>query len=211
MTRRPTLTTSSGATLLLAAMLTACSAVTGAGVSSSSTTLSGSPTPSSISSATNAATPSESEIPDESLAPFACNLPIHGAATARRAQITDLRVGTHGTYDRIVFAFGAGIPEYVIEKAVRPLTQDPSGRAIQVQGSSFLGIVLHGGTVQLPEGGKSYGGSTSYTPHFAKLVDLQSAGDFEAVASWYAGMNGDACVRVFTLKAPDRLVIDLQH
>ena len=60
-------------------------------------------------------------------------------------------------------------------------------------------------------GGQSYGGPTSITPHFAKLVDLQSAGDFEAVASWYAGMSADGCVRVFTLKAPDRLVIDLQH
>jgi len=138
-------------------------------------------------------------------------MPIHGAATTTRAQIADLRVGTHDAYDRIVFTFAAGTPEYVIEKAVPPLTRDPSGQAVQVEGTSYLRIVLHGGTVQLPDGGQSYAGVTSFTPHFAKLVDLQSAGDFEAVGSWYAGMSADACVRAFTLSAPDRLVIDLQH
>jgi hypothetical protein len=200
-TRRPILTTSSAAALLLTAVLAACSAATsGTGVVGSSTA-----------AATSSATPTESEISDASLAPFACNLPIHGQATAPRAQIKDLRVGAHASYDRIVFTFETGTPEYVIEKAVPPLTQDPSGLPVQVQGSSYLRIVLHGGTVQRPEGGQSYGGPTSTTPHFAKLVDLQSAGDFEAVASWYAGMSADACVRVFTLKAPDRLVIDLQH
>jgi len=209
-TRRPTLTIFSGAALLLAAVLTACSAaIPGTGVPGSSTSLSGSPNPSS--SSTTAATPTEPEIPDESLAPFACSLPIRGAATVDRAQIIRVRVGSHSTYDRIVFTFATGTPEYVIEKAVPPLTQDPSGLRLQVHGSSFLRIVLHGGTVQLPAGGQSYGGPTSFTPHFAKLVDLQAAGDFEAVASWYAGMSADACVRAFTLKAPDRLVIDLQH
>jgi len=200
-TGRPILTTSSAAALLLTAVLAACSAATsGTGAVGSATT-----------AATSSATPMESEISDASLAPFACNLPIHGAATAPRAQIKDLRVGAHATYDRIVFTFETGTPEYVIEKAVPPLTKDPSGLTVQVQGSRYLRIVLHGGTVQRPDGGQSYGGPTSISPQFAKLVDLQSAGDFEAVASWYAGMTADACVRVFTLKAPDRLVIDLQH
>ena len=200
-TRRPILTTSSAAALFLAGLLAACSAAT------PGTAVPGGSTP----AVTNSPTPIESEIPDESLAPFACNLPIRGAATASRAQIKDLRVGAHDAYDRIVFTFETGTPEYVIEKAVPPLMQDPSGLPVPVQGSRYLRIVLHGGTVQLPAGGQSYGGPTSITPHFAKLVDLQSAGDFEAVASWYAGMSADGCVRVFTLKAPDRLVIDLQH
>ena len=122
-----------------------------------------------------------------------------------------MRVGTHTAYDRIVFSFATGIPEYVIEKAVPPLTKDPSGTVVQVEGTSYLRIVLQGGTVQLPDGGQSYSGATSFTPHFSKLVDFQSSGDFEAVASWYVGTSADACVRAFTLTAPDRLVIDLQH
>jgi hypothetical protein len=147
----------------------------------------------------------------ESLAPFICAMPISGAATTPRAQISDIRVGEHAGFDRIVFEFAAGTPQYTIERAQPPLERDPSGLPATVGGSSFLRIVLHGGTVQLPNGGTSYAGPTSYSPGFTRLKDLQSAGDFEAVGSWYVGMSGDACVRAFTLTAPSRLVIDLQH
>jgi hypothetical protein len=209
-TRRPTLIASTTFTLLLAAVLTACGASSGSSAPSASQPALPTVAPTSSPSGQNGPSPDES-IPEASLAPFACALPIRGAATAARAQITDLRMGAHESYDRIVVEFAAGTPEYTIEKAVPPLLQDPSGLAMQVQGSSFLRIVLHGGTVQLPNGGTSYGGATSFTPHFVKLIDLQSAGDFEAVSTWYVGMSGDACVRVFTLTAPSRLVIDLQH
>jgi len=147
----------------------------------------------------------------ESLAPFICAMPISGAATTPRAQISDIRVAEHAGFDRIVFEFAAGTPQYTIERAQPPLERDPSGLPATVGGGSFLRIVLHGGTVQLPNGGTSYAGPTSYSPGFTRLKDLQSAGDFEAVGSWYVGMSGDACVRAFTLTAPSRLVIDLQH
>lgn len=216
MTRRPILASSSVMALLMGVSLTACSgAPSGASASNSvtatatATAVAGSTAPAASPSAT--ASPSSSANPQESLGPFACTLPIRGNATIARAQIIDLVVGTHASYDRIVFTFAAGLPQYTIEKASPPFAQDPSGLPISVQGSSFLRIVLHGGTVQLPGGGKSYSGATSYTPRFAKLVDLEAAGDFEAVASWYVGLNGDACVRVFALNAPSRLVIDLQH
>src|SRR5438477_6079208 len=52
----------------------------------------------------------------ESLAPFICALPISGAATTPRAQITDLRVGEHAGFDRIVFEFTAETPAYTIER-----------------------------------------------------------------------------------------------
>ncbi len=218
MTHRPAFTFGSAAALLIGISASACG--TGAPGAASSAIATASPavataTPSTlpgsgVPTASETASPSESTAPEEGLGPFVCAFPIRGAATVAHTQITRLAVGTHDTYDRIVFGFAAGIPEYTIDKASPPLLQDPSGQSINVQGSSFLRIVLHGASAE-GYGGTPYNGATSFTPRFAKLVDLQSAGDFEAVASWYAGMNGDACVRVFTLTAPTRLVIDLQH
>ncbi len=201
MTRHPTFTFSSAAALLLGISLSACSGGLSGSSASAVTTTTASELPGS-------ATPSGST--EESLGPFSCAFPIHGVATVANTQITDLAVGTHDTYDRIVFDFAAGIPEYTIEKASPPLVGDPSGLPIDVQGSSFLRIILHGASAA-GYGGIPFNGPTSFTPRFAKLVELKAAGDFEAVATWYVGMNGGACVRVFTLNAPNRLVIDLQR
>ena len=155
--------------------------------------------------------PATSQDPAESLAPYACTLPIHSAATIHRAQISNVAVGAHDAYDRIVFTFTAGLPEVTVERTQPPFTQDASGLPISLQGTSFLKITMHGGTTVLPDGGRSYPGKVDFSPRFTTLTELKSGGDFEAVASWYVGMSREACVRAFALAGPSRLVIDLQH
>ena len=44
-----------------------------------------------------------------------------------RANITDVRVGTHDGYDRVVFEFIGGLPEAFLERAEPPFTHDASG------------------------------------------------------------------------------------
>ena len=147
----------------------------------------------------------------ESLGPFACSFPLTGTATVGRAQITDLRVAAHDGYDRIVFEFAAGQPAYTISTATPPLTRDPSGLPMTVAGSTFLAIVLQGGTAVTPDGTSTYSGPSDFTPNLARVAQLVQAGDFEAVSSWYVGLTGTACVRVLTLADPSRLVIDIEH
>lgn len=194
--------------LTAAIVLAACSAAAPSGTPLGNATSS---SPSASAVATGSGSSTESGEPEDSLPPFACNLPMHLAPTTPRAQITDLRLGTHTTYDRLVIDFAAGVPEITLEKARPPLTQDASGLPIAVEGTSFLRLILNGGTTQLLNGGTSYSGARSFKPHFAKLRDVEFAGDFEAVSSWYLGLDGDACVRVLILTNPDRLVVDVQH
>ena len=47
-----------------------------------------------------------------------------------------------------------------------------------------------------------------YEPRGVHLVER---GDFEAVNSWYVGLNGGDCIRAAVLTQPSRIVIDLQH
>lgn len=152
-------------------------------------------------------------IPSEDLGPFTCDLPIHVDATTARANITDVRVGTHADYDRVVFEFTDGLPEASLERAEPPFTQDASGAPIDVEGSSFLRLIMRGGTKQTEEGTSSYDGPLDFDPGFATLVDLIEGGDFEAQSTWYLGLTSDACVRVITLTddGPPRLVIDVEH
>ena len=43
-------------------------------------------------------------------------MPIEGEGTVDRAQITDVRVGTHEDYDRVVIEFDEGIPAFTLDE-----------------------------------------------------------------------------------------------
>lgn len=157
--------------------------------------------------------PSAEPIPSENLEPFTCDLAIHEDATVARANITDIRVGTHADYDRVVFEFADGLPEMTLDRAEPPFTQDASGMPIEVGGSSFLRLTMRGGTKQTEENTSSYDGPIEFESGFSTLVHLVEGGDFEAQSTWYFGLSSEACVRVLTLTddgAP-RLVIDVEH
>jgi len=197
--------------LIMTLLLAAC----GVGTTTSSAGLpvavSASPSPSMGSSEPSASgTPIPTAEPSGG-AGFACDLPVHGSGTVPRANVTDVRVGTHDGYDRIVFQFRGGIPEFDIASATPPFTADPSGQPLTVNGSAFLSITLHGGTKQTDSGASSYSGPRNFAVDFPTLLTLVEGGDFEAVSTWYVGLSDMSCLRVSTLTEPDRLVIDLQR
>ena len=199
------------ATLALAAC-TPGGASPGSSGSSSSARDSAAAEPSISASQRASAEPSAtSSEPTESLPPFACTPSASVASTTERAQITDVRVGTHDGYDRVVFEFAAGIPDAMIEGVLPPFYADPSGLELAVSGTAFLKVTMHGATKVLPEGGVTYSGPTNFEPGFDRLMQLIEGGDFEAVSTWYLGLDGAGCYRVLTLAGPNRLVIDIAH
>lgn len=163
-------------------------------------------------SAAESAPASAEPIPSDELGAFSCDLPVVEDATVARALITDVRVGTHADYDRVVFEFADGLPEITLDRATPPFTHDASGLPVEVTGSSFLRLTMRGGTKQTLDNTSSYDGPTDFDPEFPTLIDLVEGGDFEAQSTWYLGLAGDACVRVLRLTddAP-RLVIDIEH
>lgn len=166
-------------------------------------------------SASVAATPSPSEQasarPSDKLGDFACSLPVSGDGTVARAQITDVRVGRHDAYDRVVFEFENGIPQFRLEKATPPLFKDPSNKPLHVEGNAFWQLAMQGGTRVSPMGVETYTGPLDFNPGFPKLTELIERGDFEAVSTWYFGLDAPSCLRVTTLAGPSRLVIDIEH
>jgi hypothetical protein len=156
--------------------------------------------------------PTADTVPADELGPFSCDLPVHKARSVpQNVNIVGVRVGSHDGYDRIVFEFDAGTPEITLDRAVPPFLEDPSGRPLDVKGSSFLQLIMRGGTKQTASGGSSYGGPTDFNPGFPQLVALVEGGDFEAQSTWYLGLNNAACARVMLLTLPDRVVIDVKQ
>ena len=133
------------------------------------------------------------------------------AKTTSRAQITDVRLATYAGYDRVVFEFASGIPQTVIEGVLPPFYRDPSGLPLDVAGTAFLKMTMNGASKVTPAGGITYKGPTDFEPRFDQLRQLVESGDSEAVSTWYLGLDPGGCIRVLTLAAPSRLVIDIKH
>jgi hypothetical protein len=202
------------AILTAALILTACAGLRpGAGSpSASATSPNASVEPSTAPPASEPASLPPSAAPsDEDLGPFACTFPVEERGEAVHSHLVDVRVGEHDGYDRVVFEFDNGIPEYVLSQAEPPYAKDPSGLPMEVEGASVLHLALIGGTRWDAEYEATYDGPLSFEPAFDKVVHLVESGDFEAVSSWYIGLSADACVRVMALDGPDRLVVDIEH
>jgi hypothetical protein len=198
---------------IVAALLVACTATATPTPTPTSQPTSG-PTATPSPGATPPPTPGPTPVePTDGLGPFICQYPYAVDGSVERAQITDVRGGAHAGYDRIVFQFAGGPPAAVPTVEIRvgtpPFTQDPSGLPLSVSGSSFLIIVLRGGTGLDPDGVQTYSGETDFPTGFPVLQHLVQAGDFEALSEWVAGLTGPACIRMTVLANPSRLVIDL--
>jgi hypothetical protein len=198
---------------LLGLVLAACSspASTSTDAASPSTVTEPSGTPAASEGDGGSPAPTPEPIPSDELGPFTCDLPIHVDQTIARANITDVRIGTHDGYDRVVFEFTGGLPEASLERAEPPFTHDATGAPIDVGGESFLRLIMRGGTKQTEEGTSSYDGPTDFDPGHPGLIDLIEGGDFEAQSTWYFGLSGESCVRVLTLEDEPRIVIDIEH
>lgn len=203
------------ASLAIAGCTTAGSSpgASGSSAPSASASVAPSTSPSSAASVapSAAASSAPSDEPTESLPPFACSPTVAIPATTARAQITDVRVGTHAGYDRIAFEFTGGIPEVLIEAVLGPFYEDGSGQELTVNGTAFLKVTLRDASRVSTDGVVTYDGPLEFEPTFPQLVHLIEGGDFEAVSTWYIGLDGGGCLRVMTLAAPSRLVIDIQH
>jgi hypothetical protein len=205
-TARRTISSLATATLVIA--LAACQGVAPAtaGTPTAATSASSPATPSAVASGSSQPTAQ----PTADLGDFSCDFPVKGKASVQRAQLVDVRVGTHAGYDRVVFEFASGVPAFTLKEATPPLLEDASGRELDVEGSAFWQLVMPDAS-RVDLKGNAVLTKTDFTPGFPKLAELIEGGDFEAVSTWYFGLTGDACVRLLSLHDPSRLVFDIEH
>lgn len=146
-----------------------------------------------------------------------CTTSANGTIMAGQALLVDVRVGAHDGYDRVVLEFASRqaptreSSTYEIAPATAPFTQDASGLPVSISGNPVLSLVLRGATSATLDGRSAYEGSRDFVTRFRALNEFKSRGDFEAVSSWLAGLNGTACVKAQILTSPTRLVLDFAH
>jgi hypothetical protein len=141
------------------------------------------------------------------LPPFT-TAPKHAAGTGAQAQISHLRVGCHATFDRFVVQANFGQPEYDV-RYVRRIIADGSGNTVHLRGRKRIRIILQNSRAHTDSGTPLV--PNVKTPLCPNLRQVKTAGDFEGVVTFGLGLRHKTGFRVFRLRHPKRLVVDVLH
>lgn len=115
-----------------------------------------------------------------------------------------MRVGSHDGYDRFVLEFAGGIPSYTVSiQSGTTFTESPKGGSVTLDGKAGVLITMQ------HINWTAYSGPTRFDPRFLYLRQALLIQNFEGTQQWALGIAGAPAIRVFTLSAPARLVIDV--
>lgn len=176
---------------------------------STGSTTTASPTPTATATTTATATVTRTATLPAGFATTAASSPGFPAATAHVIG-SAVRVGGHGTYDRVVYEFaGTGAPAFRVRYVARPIG-DPSGSPVLVRGAAYLEVVVSG--LGYPEPGDPEPQQLS-TAALAGTVVAESGvlyGGFEGTGQTFIGVRDRVrAFRAYALAGPPRLVVDI--
>lgn len=127
--------------------------------------------------------------------------------------VTDVRIGTHDGFDRIVFGLeGDGTAGWFVRYDDEPTSQG-SGDPIEFRGDAALAIAIHGVALppELPEDVEVWGEGPLDGPDGGVVVEVVSDTIFEGIHTFVAGTVGEQPFLVERFEDPQRVVIDVAH
>ena len=121
------------------------------------------------------------------------------------ANVVAARANEFSGYDRFVLQFDSAVPTYTVKRQASPVFPfGASGQTITLSGTAGVLVRVHSAT-----GANTFTGSTDLThAEYLVLTEARQTEDFEGYVSWGLGLSKAACMRVFTIPGPDRLVVD---
>ncbi|WP_433611442.1 AMIN-like domain-containing (lipo)protein [Prescottella agglutinans] len=125
--------------------------------------------------------------------------------------ITDIRVGKHDGFDRVVYEFGGtGTPGWRAE-IVSTATQQGSGNPLAVAGQGILQVLIDGSSMPFMTNVEPYAGPNPLEVENPVVVtEVRDAGIFEGTDQTLVGLSDrNVSYRVYTLTEPTRLVVDI--
>lgn len=125
--------------------------------------------------------------------------------------ITDIRVGAHDGFDRVVYELaGTGTPGWRAD-VMSAATQQGSGKPLAVAGQGVLQVMITGAAMPFTTGVTPYAGPNPLeVAQPGAVTEVRDAGTFEGTAQTVIGLtNRNADYRVFTLSDPTRVVVDV--
>ena len=123
------------------------------------------------------------------------------------ANVITARVNEQAGYDRFVLQFDSIVPSYTVTRQAKPVfNMGASGQTVTLSGTTGVLVTVHSAT-----GATTFTGPTDFVNgNYAVLDEARQTQDFEGYVSWGLGLSKPACMRVFTLADPARLVVDFE-
>lgn len=125
--------------------------------------------------------------------------------------ITDIRVGKHEGFDRVVYEMGGvGTPGWRAEM-VSTATQQGSGNPLAIAGQGILQVLIDGSSMPFMTEVEPYAGPNPLEVENPVVVtEVRDAGIFEGTDQTLIGLTDrDVSYRIYTLTEPTRLVVDI--
>ncbi|MDQ1438729.1 MAG: hypothetical protein QOK43_2358 [Acidimicrobiaceae bacterium] len=133
-------------------------------------------------------------------------------AATGRGEVTAVRAAHQPGFDRLVWEFKDAAPGYRVAYTKRPITEDASGREVEVKGAAVLEVRMEPASGYHFAGdasGPTYTGPKRIRPATTVVEEVVETGDFEAVLTWVVGLRTRSGFRVRTLSAPPRIMVEV--
>jgi len=192
-------TTTTAAPTTTAATTTTEATTTTSSTAATTTTAAPTTTSSTAATTTTAAPP-----------PFSGDTSTKGSSgiTGSPGALTDIRIGEHSGYTRVVFDFEGSGEHWWTVGYVPDVVGGGSGEPCGVSGAAVLSVEAQFASAFWVD--QTYFGPTEFSPTFdSSVVQVKFCEDFEAVLQVGIGVTGEKPFNAFVMQDPLRLVIDI--
>jgi hypothetical protein len=123
--------------------------------------------------------------------------------------VSDIRLGRHDGYDRVVFEVGGtGTPGWDVEYVAEAASQG-SGDAVEVAGDAILQVTLTGAGYPYDTGVEEYSGGPLTAADTEVVTEVAFDATYEGTTVAFVGTSGRTPFRVYALENPARVVVEV--
>ncbi|OYD71452.1 AMIN-like domain-containing (lipo)protein [Rhodococcus sp. OK302] len=160
--------------------------------------------------ATSSASPTTSSGATPEPAPTDSSDKTSAAVSESRLTVTDVRIGAHENFDRVVYEMGGtGTPGWRV-KYVDSAVQDGSGKPMNVAGGAIIQVLIDGSAYPFDSGVEQYSGPNPVPGAAGGVVtEVNGSSVFEGVTQSFIGVTEKRPFSVTTLSDPVRVVVDV--
>ena len=134
------------------------------------------------------------------------------ASADARVTVSDIRVGGHDGFDRVVLEVGGeGTPGWDVRYVDQPSSQG-KGDPVEVAGDAVLQLTLTGAGYPYDTGVEEYSAAAPLTaPDTGAVTEVVFDATYEGTTVTFVGTTTRAPFRVYLLEAPTRVVLEVAH